>query len=688
MRDEPRFSAGVGLACMLPDHTSASRSRDRSLLSRVARSFGGLREHATSLTILFVGAVVSVALSVLLVVRNRDRERAAFNADAAPIVANLRSAFELPLEVLASTANLFGASREVTRAEFARFVKPALERHPGIRALEWIPVVGGSDRPDYEAAARADGLVGFQFRERNANGAMTPAQARAEYFPIYFMEPGHPLVLGFDCASDPERRASAERARTLGHAVASERLQLLDDPPSTYSIAVFQPVFDDGKDRGPTGVRGFACEVFRVRAIAEQAIEESVRRDVQVAIIDPEAPSGRQALFESSPGLADDTVEASDARLQLESTLRYADRTWQIRLRAGPNYPKQLAGQPLLALIAGLSSSLLLSLALSAAKVIRRLRYQIHEQQRIGQYTLLEKLGQGGAGVVYRARHAMLRRPTAVKLQLEPSHDPRQLARFEREVQLTSELSHPNTIAIYDYGRTPDGMFYYAMEYIEGLTLEQLVESEGPLPAARVSHLLQQVCHAMAEAHAVGLVHRDIKPSNLMICRRGGIPDFVKVMDFGLVKDISSEAAAGREQITQSASTVVGTPLYVAPEAISRPSELDTRADIYALGAVAYYLLVAEPVFEGESVLQVLHQHLHSAPRPPSERRKGNVPAAFERIILRCLEKDPRQRFPSATALAAALRGMPGVAEWTEGEALGWWDSRGDAMLVARRHAS
>jgi len=351
---------------------SASGSRERSWLVRAARSFGGLREHATSLAVLLVGVGVSVGLSTFLLMRNRDRELAAFNADVAPIVANLRSAFELPLEVLASIANLFEASREVTRAEFARFVKPALERHPGIRALEWIPLVPEAERSRYEEAARADGLVGFQFRERSPDGTMAPASARDEHLPIYFMEPGHPLVLGFDCASDPERRDCAERARTHGRAVASERLQLLDDPPSTYSIAVFHPVFDDAKGRSRNALRGFACEVFRVRALAERALEESVRRDIQVSLFDPEAPPERRVLFESTPSAGD-----AAGGLVLDASLRYADRTWQIRLQAGPAYPRQLAGQPALALVAGLSSSLLLALGLSAAKVIRRLRLQI-----------------------------------------------------------------------------------------------------------------------------------------------------------------------------------------------------------------------------------------------------------------------------------------------------------------------
>ncbi len=513
-----------------------SGSRERAAFARLSRSLGGLRTFAPALAVMALGSLLSLAAFVVLTTRVVDRERAVFSAETANVVADLRSAFELPLEVLASTAALFEASSEVTRAEFSRFARPALERHPGIRALEWIPFVPASERVAFERAARADGLAGFQFRERSSDGSMMPAVERAEYLPIYFMEPGHPLVLGFDCNSEPERRACADRARTAGTVAASRRIQMIDDPPSTYSIAVFHPVFAIGQSHSRQGVLGLACEVFRVRSVAEQALEASARRGIQVALLDPDAPADRQILFESAPDLA----QADAGELALTAPLRYADRHWQIVLRAGPGYQRANRERPWFALFAGISSTALLAVGLSASKIIGRLRRQIGVDQRLGQYTLLEKLGEGGAGVVYKARHALLRRPTAIKLQIEPTTDPRRIARFEREVQLTSELSHPNTIAIYDYGRTPDGILYYAMEYIKGITLEQLVRGDGPLPAGRVKHLLEQVCQAMAEAHDVGLVHRDLKPSIVMICRRAGIPDFVKVMDFGLVKDVST----------------------------------------------------------------------------------------------------------------------------------------------------
>jgi CHASE1-domain containing sensor protein/tRNA A-37 threonylcarbamoyl transferase component Bud32 len=667
----------------VPPLSPDAGSHERAILARMTRSLGGLRTHAPSLTVFAICSLLSLAVFLALSARGLDRQRAAFNADAAPLVANLRSAFEAPLEVLASTAALFEASEDVTRAEFSRFARPALERHPGIRALEWIPVVSGAERARYEGSARADGLLGFQFRERSADGSMVSAQARPEYLPIFFMEPGHPLVLGFDCNSESERRACADRARSGAGAVASQRLQMIDDPPSTYSIAVFHPVFAIGQPRSREAVLGLSCEVFRVRAVAEQAIEESLRRDIQVALLDLDAPAERRVLFESTPGLV------REGELGMETALRYADRHWQIVLRAGPLYRGALGGRPWFALVAGLSSSALLALGLSASKVIARLRRQIRVEQQLGQYTLLEKLGEGGAGVVYKARHAMLRRPTAIKLQLQPSADPRRFARFEREVQLTSELSHPNTIAIYDYGRTREGILYYAMEFIEGITLEQLVRREGALPAARVAHLLGQVCHAMTEAHAVGLVHRDLKPSNVMICRRGGVADFVKVMDYGLVKDIGADDLRPHpETLTQSSTTVLGTPLYLAPEAISRPGEVDARADIYALGAIAYFLLAGQPVFDGGSVLEVLSRHLHAAPERPSERSAHAISAAFEDVVMRCLEKEPERRFASMTALLAALRALSDIGTWNEADAQAWWSARGDALVVAVRQAA
>jgi tRNA A-37 threonylcarbamoyl transferase component Bud32 len=309
-----------------------------------------------------------------------------------------------------------------------------------------------------------------------------------------------------------------------------------------------------------------------------------------------------------------------------------------------------------------------LVVATLASHVIYGLREEVEKARRLGQYTLLEKLGEGGMGTVYRARHAMLRRPTAVKL-LPPEKAGRvALERFEREVQITASLSHPNTVSVFDFGRTPDGIFYYAMEYLDGLNLAELVREDGPQGPGRIVHLLGQVASALVEAHGVGLIHRDIKPENVILCERGGVPDVAKVVDFGLVKDLEQASAA----LTR-ADVVQGTPLYLAPEAINAPSAVGPRSDLYALGAVGYYLVCGRPVFEGATLVEVCSHHLRTPPVPPSERLGRAVHAGLEGLILGCLEKDPARRPASAAELRRALLSLEGFPPWADEEARAWW---------------
>ncbi len=305
-----------------------------------------------------------------------------------------------------------------------------------------------------------------------------------------------------------------------------------------------------------------------------------------------------------------------------------------------------------------------------ASRVIFGLRAEVDKVRRLGQYTLEGKLGEGGMGVVYRASHAMLRRPTAIKILRPETAGEDALRRFEREVQLTASLSHPSTVAIFDYGRTPQGLFYYAMEYLDGLNLEQLVRADGPQAPGRVAHILRQVCGALGEAHAVGLIHRDVKPANIILSERGGMPDVAKVVDFGLVK--SFETANVDPELT-SAHLLVGTPLYMAPEAIGGNTALDGRSDLYALGAVGYFLLTGAPVFQAKTVVEIFAHHLHTPPEPPSVRNRNHVPDDLERVILRCLAKRPVDRYDNAKALQHALDKCAETSPWDSGLALQWW---------------
>jgi serine/threonine-protein kinase len=299
--------------------------------------------------------------------------------------------------------------------------------------------------------------------------------------------------------------------------------------------------------------------------------------------------------------------------------------------------------------------------------------------ERFGQYTLHEKIGEGGMGVVFRATHALLGRQAAVKLLAAGRESRESLERFEREAELTSRLTHPNTIAVYDSGRTASGIPFYAMEYLEGLDLQTLVDQHGPQDPRRVAHLLAQIAGALSEAHGIGLVHRDVKPANVMLCERGGAHDVAKVLDFGLTKELGAPA----ELDTTDGGRLVGTPLYLPPEAIVSPERLDARSDLYAVGALGYFLLTGEPPFSGGSIAEVCAHHLHTTPLPPSRRAARAVPPALEALILRCLAKSPEDRPESAATVRTALLDL--AATWTADDADCWWEER---HAVGRRATS
>lgn len=314
-----------------------------------------------------------------------------------------------------------------------------------------------------------------------------------------------------------------------------------------------------------------------------------------------------------------------------------------------------------------LSSVAIFGFTLVVARMEREAQKAALEAKRLGQYCLEEKLGAGGMGVVYKGHHAMLRRPTAIKMLNPDMVNDLSIARFEREVQTTCKLNNSNTIAIYDYGRTPEGVFYYAMEYLDGLDLLALVDSCGPLPEGRVIHILKGICSSIAEAHGLGLVHRDIKPANVMLNRRGGNFDVVKVLDFGLVK------ALDETKITVQSGTLAGTPLYMSPEAIQAPDRVDTRSDIYSIGALGYFLVTGQPVFNATTLLEVCNDHVHTIPQPPSERLGRPVSSELEYILLACLEKNRDKRPQTARDLAELLDCAQAAGSWSVQDATSWW---------------
>jgi len=327
----------------------------------------------------------------------------------------------------------------------------------------------------------------------------------------------------------------------------------------------------------------------------------------------------------------------------------------------------------------GFAWALTTLLAAWATRVIYGLRKDVRDAKKLGQYIIEEKIGEGGMGAVYRAQHGLLKRPTAIKLLNAERNTPDDVDRFRREVQMTAKLRHPNTITIYDYGCTEEGTFYYAMELLEGVNLFEIVQVDGRLPESRVVHILRQCAMALHEAHSMGLVHRDIKPNNIMMTQQGGAHDVTKVLDFGLVKSVDSLADTTKTWT----EAIIGTPRFMSPEQILDPPSVDPRSDLYALGAVGYYLLTGRFVFAGTNAIEICAQHLSAPPEPPSSVGEHDVNPDLERIIMQCLEKKRDNRPASGAELADQLRELP-IERWSQLDAAAWWDREGQAIISCR----
>ncbi len=643
--------------------------------------------RATDLLIASVFIALSLGLGAYVLARARAATHLAFAQRAKDLQARVSEKLTTSLENLYTLQSYMGASdHPVTRPQFRLLAYPMLARTREVYAFEWLPLVRESERAAYEAEARSQHLTDYHFWEKGPDGKPTPAGRRPFYVPVHFMEPPSNLALGFDVASDEQRRATAGKARDTGEIVASPPFDLVEEegkhrPPV---VAAYAPVYREG-DPGSADARlaqlkGFSIAIFRVAPLVDKAASEVDASGLGLRLRDMAAP-GSPPLAERPPNAG---ALPQRAGFELAFPFLFADRHWTLDVFALPGAFLPPRRGAIEAALFGVLGSLIGLVTWTSLRTISRLRRQA---EKVGPYRLISRLGKGAMGVVWEARHALLRRPTAVKLLAPGVEGERAIARFEREVQLTAGLTHPSTIAIYDYGRTSEGVFYYAMELLHGINLGQLVASDGPLPPGRVVHLLRQACGALTEAHAAGLIHRDIKPQNLMLCTYGGIPDFLKILDFGLVKEIGDvehgaggDLGAGDAALSQDGS-LLGTPLYMAPEGMSDPTKVDARTDLFGLGAVGYFLLTGQSPFPGRTALEVFKLERQGPPPPLSKTAPHPVPESLEKLIVRCLSPERERRPASAEELDALLEACAVTPAWTTADARAWWRDQGPKAL-------
>lgn len=567
------------------------------------------------------------------------------------LASTLRTGLATPVESLFSVQAFLQVPREngLSSAQFSQFAAPAIQRHPEIAALEWFPLVSASQRVAFERRV-AEEQPNYRIIEPTRSGNMVPAVERALYIPLTYMEPAVPTVLGLDLAFDPLRVEPVQRALDSGLVTLSDRFQLVEDPEGVMSVAVYAPVTAAAwvsRDSVHRFERGVAVALFRLNPLIDQILTQAFTRGLHFELWDPRAADEARLIHESGPIRRGARTTAAQ--------IPFVDREY--RLLVASSSARFGWAAPLVFLVTfGMSV-----LGVAYVDLRRRERRLQRKAEKLGQYHVEGRIASGGMGTVYRARHALLRRPTAIKIAKESQV----AASFEKEVLLTSQLTHPNTIMVYDFGRGDDGSFYCAMEYIDGYDLEELVQRHGPLPPARAIRLLLQAAASLTEAHDKGLVHRDIKPSNLMVTERGGVRDFVKVLDFGLARpQVTNDASAG-----PVSTTFAGTPGYVAPEVIAGQSA-SVASDVFSLGAVGYHLVSGHgPFSRASSVAEALTLALTTRPPPPPA-----VPQSLAKLLDECLSREPTSRPRGMAALAERLkRALADCSPWTAEDAERWW---------------
>jgi serine/threonine-protein kinase len=612
-----------------------------------------LRQHAPALALLCAGLALTVLVEQQQRVRSARAAAESFERRAAEVSTRVALAFDAPLQGLHGFRHALEQIPELRAVELTGYAQQLARDQPALSGVHFLEYVRGAERASFEARS------GCRLGER-VRATIHPAAERAEYLPIAVLGPWEPRELcGYDRLG-PGGDNGLLKARETGQVVASI-VQAPEAAEPTLSLAAAVCAHGSEQPCAAAELRGVAELWLRVAPLLQAATRDLLEEGLRIVLYDLSAPQGHHLLFSSLPGEARADTPFGAGR---STDIALADRWLRVVVQSTAGEPHT---EPKLATLAsGAALSLMLALLFSASRSLRSLRSRLLEARQIGPYSLEAEIGRGASGSVYLAQHALLRRPTAIKLLRRDRIDPHSLARFEREVQQTAGLCHPNTIAIYDYGHTGDDIFYYAMEYLEGIDLQRLVSHAGRQPAGRVIAILRQVCGALEEAHALGLIHRDIKPANLMLCVRGGVYDFVKVLDFGLVRNL-------RDPVQLQRNAFVGTPLYAAPEAYLHPELVDERADLYSLGATAFLLLTGREPFRGLRVLDVLEQHVSSTAPTFEALGVSDVPPALQELVQACMAKDPAARPASARSLRERLSALQELSPWTEEDACRAW---------------
>jgi CHASE1-domain containing sensor protein len=618
---------------------------------------------------LAVGLFVTLAWAAAASHRAHEAARRDFEDRSRVAAEHVEQSFRAPLEALYGIHALGTALPDVSQRRFEQFAGKLIERYPSLAALELFDVVRAEDRDDFERHVSARTGSPFAFREPAAEPphAMVISPRRARHVVLTRLLPFHVELHGLDITFDALRNRQIAEASRAGTPLVTGKFRLVEDPEGVFSVAVYDALYADGEvpadpEERDRQLRGFAIALYRLSPLMNAALAGTTLDPSAVALVD-EAPGLSQAdalLFGSPQAL-------SSRDFGFKHEIHFAGRGWALLAsRSAP--PAFAAAVPSLAV--GSIGSLLVALLVGLAGSLRKSRQRFEALTALGPYTLLREVGGGGMGRVFEARHSLLRRRAAIKVVAQENASEEQLRRFDLEAKTTSELCHPNTVVVFDYGRTRRGDFYYAMEFVNGINLERLVHQYGAQPAARVRHLLVQACGALAEAHGLGLVHRDVKPGNLMVGVNGGIFDFVKVLDFGLVR-----VTRGVEASKSGAGVLLGTPRYMAPEAFAS-SHLGPRADIYGLGCVAYFLLSGHDPFSAKTDAGIAMLHLTQMPPALHGRGIGDLTPAFERLVMRCLAKSADDRFATAGQLMRALSDLD-LPPWTQADAAVFWAEYG-----------